>query len=759
MDKLPCSTSFLLTINFDCLKEIIEFFHKNINILNEKINDLNKKFNGFEEVRNQVNENKIKIQANFNLLNEVDDRINNFSQSILKNSEKAYKNEQNIKKLEEEIERLKMNKVSDSNGSNNLSEELKELKEVVEQANYYNKDNIDKLNQKIINIEEKLEKLSENGDSKNNNVNSKENYYINQSDSDKANLDNKIFELSRRIDRMELNLAKLSDNKDNKDNNDYKEISPVDNNEITEIKEKRLNDAGNNYSSGANLEDLFDEKFKELSEKIKELEEEIKNIKSNNNTNIPLIQIPPLNEEENDENKKENEENKSKDESSKDDKSKNSSNNKQLFEIMTQISNLNNILSNDEILRKPEFNKYSHKIELQLKDINDKINKLIQKDSLRNKVLEDMNKNTIMLSNKIKENSSNKSGKEEIKSKDKNDNNYVTYDMLDSLEQKLRELILNYISEIDISTNPSIEELKKNIEENKNTIKELSSKIDEINLTNAKNNDYQIGLINNLKKDVKNNIKKVENEIENISSLQDEIDLLRLLLLGQEESLKFKNMTKEEKINEIQLGTSIKEELNIHGDYLKKLSEGINKLNNRINNLNKETLLLIKKDLKKDSNIILEEFKYGLKDSITRIENQLKDKVDKLGLDEFWKKINEQVIAEMKDKIDKKELNKNNMYLNRKIDILESKISRTLVDTLIDLQMDEAPLLVKKNFRESNAQKCASCGQNLPNNLNMNTIMVSSSSDFNNYGTTHSRMFKQKSTFEKLPDIKQNFPK
>ena len=52
----------------------------------------------------------------------------------------------------------------------------------------------------------------------------------------------------------------------------------------------------------------------------------------------------------------------------------------------------------------------------------------------------------------------------------------------------------------------------------------------------------------------------------------------------------------------------------------------------------------------------------------------------------------------MKEKIDKKEMNKNNQYLKRKIDNLESKISRTLVDTLIDLQMDEAPLVVKRNF-------------------------------------------------------------
>ena len=60
MDILPVSTSFLMSINFEGLKEVIGFFHKNINILNEKINDLNKRFRGFDEMQNQLNENKIK---------------------------------------------------------------------------------------------------------------------------------------------------------------------------------------------------------------------------------------------------------------------------------------------------------------------------------------------------------------------------------------------------------------------------------------------------------------------------------------------------------------------------------------------------------------------------------------------------------------------------------------------------------------------------------------------------------------------------
>ena len=231
------------------------------------------------------------------------------------------------------------------------------------------------------------------------------------------------------------------------------------------------------------------------------------------------------------------------------------------------------------------------------------------------------------------------------------------------------------------------------------------------------------------------------------------------ILFGREEGEKYKKMSKEEKNNEISLGASLKEEISIHGNYLKKLSEGINKVNNRINNLNKENLALIKKDLKNESNFILEDFKTGLKDSISKIENQLRDKVDKLGLDQFWNKINEQVIEEMKQKIDKKEMNKNNMYLKKKIDNLESKISRTFVDTLIDLQMDEAPLLVKKNFREITEQKCASCGQNIP--VDKNNGLLGFSLDFNNSGTNQHKTLRQKNVADKdkLPEIKTNLQK
>lgn len=776
--ELPCSTSFLLTVNFDYLKECIEFFNKHINILYEKVNDLNKKYKNFEDLKKDVKENKIKTESGLRLLNELDDRISNYGQNILKNSEKSYSNEQKIKALQDEIEKLKkLNPSGDGPDLSKLEESLKELKEEVDQSNYYNRDNIDKLNKKAIELEEKIERLEgknnndkisyekktvdEKNDEENNNLDE------NKNDSDNDDTNKRLNELTRRVDILENNMSKLGDKNI--------EFTPSKSEaKVTEIKETKLNDAANDNFSNLNT-DSIEKKLKEFSDKINKLEKEIKALRSNGsnniNINLPLSENEGENENnlnygENNNNNEDNNNSENKNEQNESEEKKDNENqeitpkeakgkdNRYLLEIMSQISQLNNRLNSDDLLKKAEFNKYVQKIELQLKDYNEKFNKIFQKDALRNKLIEDMSKN-----NKNTGKKADSSGETKIITG--NTGNYVTLDMLQDFEEKFPDLIVNYLSEFDFSSNPSIEKLQKLIDENRNMIKDLSSKIDEIVLNNTKNNEYYNDIIDNLKKDVKNTLKKVETDLDRLHNIQEEVDFLRQLILGQEEDAKYQKMTKEEKKNELLIGTSIKEEMSIQSNYLKKLSEGLNKINSRINNLNKEILAMIKKDLKNESNLILEDFKSGLKDSIGKIERQLKDKVDKLGLDEFWNKINDQLVSEMKEKIDKKELNKNNMLLKRKIDNLESKISRTLVDTLIDLQMDETPLVVKRNYRDIRditGPKCASCGQNLPNGININNGMISSSSDFTGL---QNKAFKHYNISEKdkLPDIKQNLPK
>ena len=578
MDKLPCSTSFLMSVNFDGLKEVIDFFHKNINTLNEKINDLYSKLKDFDDVKNQVNENKIKTESTIGLLKELEEKINNYSTNIMNNTEKINTNEGNINKLTDDVEKMQIlntnnNSDSSNNNGNNeilnkLFEKYEKLKEGILQDNNNNKDSINKLNKKFDELEQKMNN-------------------INYEDKEKDLKNNNIDYIHRQNNYEGKNEIKSeSDNNKNYDKN-----MQSNDTETTNIREIQINNENNN-NNFFELKKILDKKISEFNDKMVKIEEDIKNIKLNTNNdnnnpnmnlNIPLtgtdetIKGKKLNDNDNDNLIKDNE---------------NSINllKKNFAEIVSQINDINNKLSQDDSLKKSEFNKYSQKLDIQLKDYNDKINKILQNENSRNKLIEDLKRNYDISSYKQKDGNINI-----------DENKFATIDMLKLSESRNREMIIKYLSNIDISSNSTVLEINKNIEDTKNLIKELGLKIEEIITNNNKNNENNSELIEDIKKEVKNNLKKIENEFDKIASVQEEIDFFRIFLLGQEEALKYKSMSQEERKNELLIGTSIKEEMNIHGNYLKKLSEGINKVNSRINNLNKETLTLIKKDLKAES--------------------------------------------------------------------------------------------------------------------------------------------------------------
>ena len=92
----------------------------------------------------------------------------------------------------------------------------------------------------------------------------------------------------------------------------------------------------------------------------------------------------------------------------------------------------------------------------------------------------------------------------------------------------------------------------------------------------------------------------------------------------------------------------------------------------------------------------------------------------------------------------------------KKIDNIENRISKTLVDTFIDLQLEDAPLILRKGMQ--GADKCGSCNQNVPDKFN-NTII----NPFSDINTSHDGKFKKKtdktintSVTIQLPDIKTN---
>ena len=779
MDKLPCSTSFLMSINFDGLKEVVEFFHKNINNLNERIKDLNLKFKGYEDMQSQLKENNIKTESSLRLLHELEERLNNYSKNIMDNSQKIESTKEKYNQLKEDIEKMKLDNQNNLNEINNLMENSKqsnkeeekrkiesnELKEEILKIRNENKNDFENIQAKIEILENNINLIKEKL-KQNDNI-----FDINQKNENKDEINNKenneqILLYNNLVKRVSIIEERINNIK-NEISNKEMQINPLANNKITEIKETHPSNAENKLIKKEDKPDIelftknFESQLNEISNKIINLENEIISIKNINKKDY-ITSNEKIKDNEIDNNfKKVNIENKKLDEvdvkeNNFEDNQDNleditNHTNKKIEDIALEIDKINNKLDSDEFMKNKDFKKFSQKLDIKFKNYNDTINNILSKEYSSNKI----NGNSF-------QNSINRRSSEEDYNEKNQNNSRKNLELLRTIESNTRSMILEYLKKLDISKNPAILEQKKDIESNSNLLAEISEKIDLIKNEAKERNKNYLNLIEKTQNEFNNNIIKLEKDIGSISLLNDEIDFCENIILGKEQNEKYKKMSKEEKNAEISVGNSIKEEINMHGNYLNKLSEGINKVNNRINNLNKENLALIKKDLKSESNFILEDFKQGLKESINKIETQLKDKVDKLGLDQFWNKINEQLIEEMKRKIDKKEMNKNNMYLKKKIDNLESKISRTLVDTLIDLQMDESPLIVKKNFREINEQKCASCGQSLQNVVSNGILR--NSLDFNNYNNfvlNQNKTFRTKNIGDKnkLPEIKTNLQK
>ena len=772
MDKLPCSTSFLMSINFDGLKEVVEFFHKNINNLNERIKDLNLKFKGYEDMQSQLKENNIKTESSLRLLHELEERLNNYSKNIMDNSQKIESTKEKYNQLKEDIEKMKLDNQNNLNEIKNLIENSKqsnkeeekrkiesnELKEEILKIKNENKNDFENIQAKIEILENNINLIKENL-KQNDNI-----FDINKKNENKDEINNKenneqILLYNNLVKRVSI-IEESINNIKNEISNKEIQINPLANKKITEIKETHPSNAENKLIEKEDKPDTelftknFESQLNEISNKIINLENEIISIKNTSNEKVKDNEIDNNFKKVNIENKKLDEvdvkENNFEDNQDNLEDITNHTN-KKIEDIVLEIDKINNKLDSDEFMKNKDFKKFSQKLDIKFKNYNDTINNILSKEYSSNKI----NGNSF-------QNSINRRSSEEDYNEKNQNNSRKNLELLRTIESNTRSMILEYLKKLDISKNPAILEQKKDIESNSNLLAEISEKIDLIKNEAKERNKNYLNLIEKTQNEFNNNIIKLEKDIGSISLLNDEIDFCENIILGKEQNEKYKKMSKEEKNAEISVGNSIKEEINMHGNYLNKLSEGINKVNNRINNLNKENLALIKKDLKSESNFILEDFKQGLKESINKIETQLKDKVDKLGLDQFWNKINEQLIEEMKRKIDKKEMNKNNMYLKKKIDNLESKISRTLVDTLIDLQMDESPLIVKKNFREINEQKCASCGQSLQNVVSNG--ILGNSLDFNNYNNfvlNQNKTFRTKNIGDKnkLPEIKTNLQK
>jgi len=263
-------------------------------------------------------------------------------------------------------------------------------------------------------------------------------------------------------------------------------------------------------------------------------------------------------------------------------------------------------------------------------------------------------------------------------------------------KSNLRKLIINTINEemknINIVENPKIFEVYEMI----NKCKEEISK-----------NDKSIISIRNIltMSPTQNDILIIRTDLERLNeeSKKKFNEILRMLNGDDDEE------SEDDDDKSGLAGLCIRKKIEVLIGKYHELFSKITNIQNKNNTLSKEIKEEVKQKLKNETLKVVDEFKLKLDNFTTKFEIELKNKIDRGGLTMFEDKLNSKIKGDLKEKLDRVELKKNNNQIRRKIDSLENKISKTLVDTIIDLQMDEAPLIIKKNSK--NYELCASCNQ------------------------------------------------
>ena len=264
------------------------------------------------------------------------------------------------------------------------------------------------------------------------------------------------------------------------------------------------------------------------------------------------------------------------------------------------------------------------------------------------------------------------------------------------LKKNIHDFIQTELDKIDKSSNERMDKIENNQQKNVEDIKYNNKTI--LDIKNTLTNFSTKNDINKIKteqekinKECKINRMKIEDIVKNIEGQPNDDD------------------EEEEKGQNNNIAVTTYEKIKLLNRTCQTLNNKISSLENRSRSITKEVKDDVKQNLKIETGKIMQQFRNKLDGFTTRFEYELRNKIDQIGLTDFENKMNNKFYVDLREKLDKTDLKKNNNMLNRKIDNLESKISKTLVDTIIDLQMDEQPLIIKKNG--NGVDVCASCNQ------------------------------------------------
>ena len=736
------------TFSFSNLIKVINYLHQRNLDLQTELKDMNQRIYSMESLKNDIEDMKIKSlniqQTNENLNREVlhvKDTISKFNNNFIENNKKHEAFEEKIKELDKE-------KNAHEKNLNHLNEVVEEnIKKTNYLENFANSDTkrIAKLEGKVDSNIKSIEELK--GNIKE--INTK----LDEDNKNFENIDNSIKEVIGKFDKKNLDLNNKLIDIENDVANISEKLNVVnnksENNKAVENVVKRLSkeivpsnlpafntnmDQGTNDLIKAVLDEVEDQKVK--FNKIKEDFKLIKENQSKQNetfkANISKI-LEDINNIKNDfEENFENMENNI---------NTLSHQKERLYESKEEIiknSESNQAIEPQNQQQQPDFSFYFSKfvpIE-SFKKLNDNVR--ILNSALNTKVnLEDFE-------NKLKKiNSRLEKAEMTIEGQTHGPRPRINLALVNS------EIIKENLSEIPSELRGDMEEIEawakliekrmdKNIQEIvNNEIKKFEKSLEEKNeeiMNNYQKNTRDIEKNNKTIIDIRNilvnlptkaDMNKIKNDQEKIS--KD----CRINRLKIEELLKNIEGDPDDEENEGNTLTgSVFEKMKILNHTCLTLNNKITILENKNKLITREVKEEVKQNLKIETSKIMQQFKSRLESFTNKFEYELKNKIDQIGLTDFENKINNKFYIDLREKIDKSDLKKNNNLLNRKIDNLETKISKTLVDTIIDLQMDDQPLIIKKNL--NGVDVCASCNQPVPK-INMS----GGGKDFLNGSTTN----------------------
>ena len=667
--ELPSQLSEICCFSFDysnLMKTIEYLFNNNLVMIKElkslrtRVFDLETLHSEFEKVKTNANMiEKSNEKMNINFLNMKEKFIQNDS----KVNELIKKDEKNEKDLEKFIKLVE----GHDNNINNLNKVVEENVKNIKQNQESIRFNVGKINKYEREIEEfqleknKTHEVIEKNIDKNTNE-------INHNEKEIESLNTNITEINEAINSIKILMDKKNKEFDNSINNimdnitelttkgiqnEKKENEASDNNlfkiamgEIERVNEK-INLCNEEQKSIIEKRDKEKEIFKKLIEK---LQSDIDNI---NNKIIDVNYAHKISNEEDITDK-----NKSDIEINIKDKSDNKKYIEKLNDKIKQLMKSFSTLPNRE-----EYEKFQGNILSRIKNIEESQIGMINFEPKINRSESSKEKSGVNL------NYFNATFAENLRN--------VLYNDLTS---SFKELIKKEGKSIDLSKNTQILEI----------IKLITKHNEEINNNNKSVIDLRKTLIS-IDAD-----KRLNNLLEKIYSLEEYNERIKKTILNLDQIINGNRDKEDSEENEETFEpTCLRGKIDITEKLFNSMNDKIASIEAKYKTITKEIKDDIKSNLKVESIKTVNQFREKLELFTRRFEEELRCKIDQMGLNNFEKRLNSKIYYDLKDKLNRQEMQKNNNLINRKIDSLENKISKTLVDTIIDLQMDEAPLIIK----------------------------------------------------------------